>query len=453
VTYTSETGDLSIAFGGDCMLTRRLRVYSEPTFLALAELFRHCDAGFVNLETVVRRWDEGTPGITQGTYMTTPPEFLEDLKWFGITMVSCANTHAFDYGEGGILASIKHLNNANIVHAGAGRNLAEARMPAYLETPAGRVALISTSSSFYPWNKAGAQRPDMQGRPGINTFGFRSTYSVDRETFESLDRMTRELGLAQDRARNRAHFFSDSEIGPDDAAHVDVFGNDFVIGEQFGSTSEGNLQDIEENLRSIREARRQADWVVVSFHNHEYAHRSLVSAKSRVDLAEPADFVSSFARAAIDAGADVFAGHGSHTPLGIELYKGKPIFYSLGNFCFQNETVSFFPAEAYSRFELGHDATPADFQDARTANGTKGHVAHAGFWENAVFTCSFRSKKFDRIQIHPIEQGFGRSRGERGRPVLAGPEMGARIIERLDKLSQPYGTRVKNQDGIGIVTG
>ena len=55
MTYASEAGDFAIALGGDCMLTRRLAVYDEPEFLALAQVFRGCDAGFVNLETVVRR--------------------------------------------------------------------------------------------------------------------------------------------------------------------------------------------------------------------------------------------------------------------------------------------------------------------------------------------------------------------------------------------------------------
>ena len=88
-----------------------------------------------------------------------------------------------------------------------------------------------------------------------------------------------------------------------------------------------------------------------------------ISAKTQSELSEPSDFARAFARAAIDAGADIFVGHGSHTPLGIELYKGRPIFYSVGNLIMQNETLPFFPAIAYERFGLGHDATPADFQD------------------------------------------------------------------------------------------
>ena len=63
MTYASEAGDFSIALAGDCMLTRRLSLFDEPAFLALVKIFRDCDAGMANLESVVRHWDEGTPGI------------------------------------------------------------------------------------------------------------------------------------------------------------------------------------------------------------------------------------------------------------------------------------------------------------------------------------------------------------------------------------------------------
>ena len=105
--------------------------------------------------------------------MTTEPKLLEDLKWLGINMVSCANNHAFDYGEGGVLANIRHLDEAGMVHAGTGKNLAEARAPGYLDTPNGRVALIAATATFRQWNQAGEQRPDLRGRPGINPLGLR----------------------------------------------------------------------------------------------------------------------------------------------------------------------------------------------------------------------------------------------------------------------------------------
>jgi poly-gamma-glutamate capsule biosynthesis protein CapA/YwtB (metallophosphatase superfamily) len=450
MTYASETGDFSIALGGDCMLTRRLCVYDEPAFLGLAQLFRGCDAGLVNLETVVRRPDEGTPGITRGTYMTTPPELLDDLTWFGINMVACANNHAFDYGEAGLLATISHLDAAGLVHAGSGRNLAQARSPAYLETRNGRVALVAVTATYRPWNRAGAQRPDMGGRPGINALASSIAYTVDDATFDALMCMSRALGFEQTRARNRGHFYSEREAPLEREGEMELFGQRILRGSGFSATSTGDAVDVADNLRAIAEARRQADWVVVSFHSHDFAQGSLISAKTRIELHQPADFIPGFAHAAIDAGADIFAGHGSHTPLGIEIYNGKPIFYSLGSLVLENETVPVFPAEAYARFDLGPEATPADFLDARTGNGRKGHVAHAEFWENIAASCRFAGGKLAEIAIHPIDQGFGRPRAQRGRPVLADAKMAARIIERVRRLSEPYGVAVENRNGIGI---
>jgi poly-gamma-glutamate capsule biosynthesis protein CapA/YwtB (metallophosphatase superfamily) len=452
MTYASDGGDFSIALAGDCMLTRRLSVYDEPAFLALRQVFRECDAGFVNLETVVRRWNEGNPGITRGTYMTTPPELLEDLKWFGINMVGCANNHAYDYGEAGLLATIAHLDAAGIMHAGSGRNLAEARMPGYFETRRGRVALLATTATYRPWNAASAQRPDLRGRPGVNPFPSSTTYTVDAATFAALTRMSRELGFEQARRRDRGHFYSEREAPPDRQQEMTLFGQRILRGDAFSASSEASIADREDNLRWIREARRQADWVVVSFHSHDFAQNSLLRAETRAELHEPADFIPAFAHAAIDAGADVFAGHGSHTPLGIEVYKGKPIFYSLGNLVLENETVPFFPAEAYARFDLGDTATPADFLDARTGNGSKGHVAHAEFWESIAASCHFSGGKLAEIRIHPLDQGFGRPRGQRGRPVLADAAIAKRVIERVARLSKPYGVEVGNRNNIGIVT-
>ena len=193
--YQADKGNFTVALAGDTMLTRRLTPFKEERFLALRETLRSADAAFANLEGTVHTWDEGTPGITQGTFMTTEPRLLEDLKWLGINMVSCANNHAFDYGEDGVLANIRHLDEAGIVHAGTGRNLAQARAPAYLDTPNGRIALVAATATFRPWNQAGEQRPDLRGRPGINPLGFQTTYHVDAAAFDQLERISRELGF------------------------------------------------------------------------------------------------------------------------------------------------------------------------------------------------------------------------------------------------------------------
>ena len=398
MAYQSETGNFTIALAGDTMLTRKLTPFKEERFLKLREILCAADAAFANLEGTVHTWDEGTPGITQGTFMTTEPKLLEDLKWLGVNMVSCANNHAFDYGEGGVLANLKHLEAAGMAHAGTGRNLAEARAPAYLDTPNGRVALIAATATFRPWNQAGEQRPDFRGRPGINPLGFKTTYHVDGAAFAQLQRLSRELGLEKTHERARKHFYSDKEIPDAKSEELNFLGSRYVRADGFGIDTEASERDLSDNLKWLSEARRQADWVVVSAHCHEFGGASLLTASTRAELEESADFVAQFAHQTIDAGADVFVGHGSHFPMGIEIYQGKPIFYSVGNFIFQNETVGFFPADAYERFDLDLRATPSDFLDARTAGGKKGHPSDPAYWENMFAVCEFTSGKLDKDQ-------------------------------------------------------
>ena len=451
MSYEAEKGDFTLALAGDTMLTRRLSVFKEEQFLALAQILRGADAAFANLEGTVHTWAEGTPGITQGTFMTTDPKLLDDLKWFGINMVSCANNHAFDYGEGGVLANIRHLDEAGLVHAGTGKNLAEARAPGYLDTPNGRVALVATTAAFRPWNQAGEQRPDQKGRPGINPLAFQTTYHVDPAAFEQLQRTSRELGFEMGKERARKHFYSDKEIPTENETELVLLGNRYLRDKTFSISTQANARDFEDNLRWIREARRQADWVVVSVHWHEFGGKTLLTARTRAELEEAPDFVTDFARQAIDIGADVFVGHGPHFPLGVEIYKDKPIFYSVGNLIFQNETVGFFPADAYERFDLGLKATPSDFLDARTSGGKKGHPSEPAYWENMFAVCKFNARKLKEIKVFPIDQGFGRPRPQRGRPLLAEGEVANRVIERVTRLSQRYGTKISNRNGVGVI--
>src|SRR5690606_28458024 len=120
-----------------------------------------------------------------------------------------------------------------------------------------------------------------------------------------------------------------------------------------------NAEDAAEILRYVREAKRQSDWLVFSFHCHEFGEGNRLTAENDAELTEPAKFYREFSRAVIDAGADVVVGHGHHVTLGIELHRGRPIFHGLGNFIFQNDTIQSVPAESYKRFGLSHEATPA----------------------------------------------------------------------------------------------
>ena len=77
---------------------------------------------------------------------------------------------------------------------------------------------------------------------------------------------------------------------------------------------------------------------------------------------EPADFLPKLAHTAIDAGADEFIGHGPHQIRGIEVYRGKPIFYSLGDFIFQLDLLEPVASDLYEQYKMDPaSATDAEF--------------------------------------------------------------------------------------------
>jgi poly-gamma-glutamate capsule biosynthesis protein CapA/YwtB (metallophosphatase superfamily) len=449
--YRAEEGRIRMLLVGDAMPARGLKNFDESAFLALRDLCAGADASFANLETTVRELDEGTPNMTQGTPMSTPPALLDDLRWMGFGLLSCANNHATDYGADGLTAMLAHLRRARIAHAGAGRTLAEARRPAYLDTGAGRVALVAATSFYPPWTRAADPRGDAGGRPGVNPLDFVTSYRVDAMALKELKRVSDALGLTQHRARQRAMFFSAQEAPEDSADALHFLGHRFARGEDFAVSTAVKKSDAEANLRAIAEARRQADWVIFSLHNHEFGAAGARDAKTNIGMEEPARFAVDFAHAAIDAGADVVAGHGPHLTLGVEIYKGKPILYSLGNFIFENDNVPVFPGEAYARFGLGVDAMPTDFLDARTGNETRGFPASPEYWHGLAAMAEFKEKRLAGLRLHPLDLGHGRSRAQRGRPVPAGSDVAAAILARVQRLSQRYGTAIAVEGDSAVV--
>lgn len=442
--YESEERNLRLMVCGDVMLTRRLAVYREPRYLALRDLLHTADGVFANFESSAHDYAGAVPNLTDGTYMTTEPSLLADLRWLGVSFVSTANNHAYDYGDPGILENLRHLKEAGIPQAGSGRNLREARLPGYLDTPAGRIALIAATAKYREANRALDQRPDSLGKPGISPLGFDTTYTVDQAGLDELRRLGEGIGLEAEKARNAGWFFSPHETGANGAVNEYRFlGNRFKAGNRFGVSTRMRERDASSIEKQIREARRQADWVVVSVHCHEHGGDNLLQARNRWDLSEPADFLKQFARRAIDAGADVFVGHGPHATLGMEIYRGKPIFYSLGDFILQNETVQVFPSHSYERFDLDSDNTPADFLDARSGHETKAHPAHWIYWESVVGEVVFENGRLSAVNLHPIDMGWRRPRPQRGRPLLADGEIAERIVERVQALSAAFGTTIQ----------
>src|SRR3984893_17570608 len=118
--------------------------FQEERYLSLVELLRSADIAFGNAECLFHNYEGGPSPDNVGTYMRADPKLIEDLRWMGFSMVACAQNHAYDYGDTGVLANIQYLEQYGLAHAGSGATLTLAQSPAYVDTPNGRVALIAT---------------------------------------------------------------------------------------------------------------------------------------------------------------------------------------------------------------------------------------------------------------------------------------------------------------------
>jgi poly-gamma-glutamate synthesis protein (capsule biosynthesis protein) len=424
--------DITIATTGDCVLTRPISLYKEERFLALIDLLRQANVSFTNLEIPVRR-DEGYPGDSSLT-LCAHPRILHELKWAGINMVSCANNKCQDYSEGGLVATIKYLDEAGIVHAGTGSNLAEARMPGYLHTPQGRVALIGVDTTCTA-RRALEQRRDCIGRPGVSSLRRDTTYVVEQQTFDELRRVSHLLGFEESKQANRV-VFPDYQITEDPDKEFYYQGAKYAVGDFPEVRTRPNEEDMLDILGWVHEARRQADWVIVSIHAHEF---------------KPPESLITFAHACIDAGVDIVTGN-NHWDSSIEIYRGKPIFYALGNFAFDFETLDRLPAYMYSRLGLGPDATPADFWDALTSRDTKGIAAEQDWWQTTCAVTKLKASAVEEIRLYPLDLGYQKPRSQKGRPMLAESDLAEKILERLSSLSAQFGTKIAIKDGMGIIT-
>ena len=428
--------DFTLTLTGDSIITQRLSVYQrDPKFMAAVNAVREGDAAFTNLEILFHNYEPPPAAQSGGTWLRADPALFKELQWIGFNLFAAANNHSLDYSIEGLRSNLRVLREAGAAYAGIGEYLGEARAPGYLETGRGRVALISCASTFSAHSPAGAQRPDLRGRPGLNPLRFRTRYRVDAAALAALRKIKEDLKLGAGPVLWRGE--------TDTPERVHFLNQTFELSETPGVVTEPDPRDLKGLTDAIRDARRQADYVVVSIHAHEG-----MPASREV----PAQFLVEFAHAAVDAGADVFVGHGPHVLRGIEVYKSKVIFYSLANFIFQNETVTRLPADLYEQYSLGLEALPADLYDTRSDHDRRGFAADPLYWESAVARVTFRAGRPAEVRLTPITLGFGRSRWQRGRPEAADPLTAAKILERLQKLSQPFGTRIAVQDGLGIVT-
>lgn len=451
LTAGCESMTYEVALSGDSLLNRRISVCDEPRFRSIIDLFQDAAIGYTHLETSIYDYDdeEMFPAAEAGgTWQRAPPFVAEELKWAGFDIVSHASNHALDGAYGGLYSTWKALDDVGIPYAGTGMDLGEARAPAYLDTQAGRVGLVSMASSFQRWSRAGEARRDFRGRPGVNPLRYH--YEVGPETLEELREMGAKMG------------WWITNLGDEWLFHPPGLHNTlskFVERDEPGMEMVPDEDDREGNLRSIRDASNQSDLVIAHVHIHEW--------KPEADPSVSPDFIPLFARDAVDAGANIVVVQGSHAPFrGIETYEDSIIFYDLGDFFLMSNTVEKLPVDYYSRWDQGlsvhpKDATPSEGYDARpedwgVVHPPGGYRSHAPVLGNIVPVCHVTDDgRVETVEIHPALMGEKALEGPvktAGLPMRATGEKARKIIEHIDTLSEPYDTRITHEDGIGVIT-
>jgi poly-gamma-glutamate synthesis protein (capsule biosynthesis protein) len=302
----SQPGPISITLAGQSMIRSDIRE-TAPTAVPVIQGLLKGDVVFTNLESAVAEKGET---VHEGRGFITPPEALDALTTFGFNLLSFSGNHAFDLKATGIQNTIREADSRKIVHAGTGKNVAEAAAPGYLHTPKGTIALIASASGLItPGGSATADRP------GVN-----------------------ELRIEAGDRENEAT--ADLPDGP-------------------GNTP--NADDSQRILASIREARQHADLVIVYQHNHVFSNHAFttVFTEALPERLAPNEWLKKWTHAEVDAGADIVVMHGAPLLHGVEIYHGRPIFYDLGNFIYNlppvltyiDEPMNWESAVAYVQFQ------------------------------------------------------------------------------------------------------
>ncbi|WP_233853005.1 CapA family protein [Paraburkholderia sp. HD33-4] len=323
------------------------------------------DVAFTNFEAAV--YDPKKGGTARDGRFASPPGAMEALKSFGFNLLSLANNHSFDVKAPGIVNTLETAEGLEMAHAGIGRDLAAANKAIHIETPKGKVAFISFASG-----QIGAARAT-ESQPGVS-----------------------ELRI--------------TEATP-------------------------NAEDMQRILQSVREAKESADIVIVSHHNHYYPDVERPADFMQFLLSElpgrlaPAPWLEPWARQLVDAGADVVAMHGPPFLHGMEVYRGKPIFYSLGNFIFQ------VPPESV-------------------------HLEEPIMWESLVAYVDFEGSTLKAIRFQPVAMNkIGRGlpnphdqfdvneyHRTRGLPRPAKGNQARFLLERFAQFSKVFGTELVIRD-------
>lgn len=370
----------SLAAAGDIMLEH------PPAENPLHDLLRRADFAFANLEAPLS--DRGHPA-DKLIVLRSAPSLASVLPDLGLSVVSFAHNHALDFGIPALEQTLEVVRAVGVRVVGAGASLDEAVRPAFTECPP-----VESSSV----------RSEPSGLPPVRVawLGFASTLPTGSAAAPGRP------GVAPLRVRVRIEAdASVSEEQPGTSPYV---------------STEVVAEDLDRAAAAVRAAARESDVVIVSVHWGVPPGWAAPFQGILADYQQPA------AHALIEAGAAAVLGHHPHCLHGVEVYRGRPILYSMGNFLFHAMGEG-------RRFELGRPAPPYRMEAVSTPE----------LAESAVFVLEFDGARCRRLVVHPTA---GDPAGEQR---AAAPEQAFRILARIRAMSAALGTELRTAGETGLI--
>ena len=476
---------------GDFLQFQPFASSNDPDVQYLLDVIRKADLAVGDLENEVRDFDAfGHLGNNLAT-----KEVADDWARMGIDMMSRANNQ--DQSDPGVWEDLRQVERVGIVHVGVARTLAEARMPRYLATPKGlagfagfyaqggveqcclggravyvtaaQLAQVKAIKASYLARRPEVEVPVPTPKPdpadSVDIFGL--TFRVGpkpaaeppperepepgaRDGVMNTLHLTRFYGVTADQLAQLRAIAGDKGSGPD----LKAFGTQFRLMDKPGGHSfDMDPRDRREILEQIRTGKQAADIMVTNAHWHQ----------NRYDFQSysydhfPPEFEVSFAHDAIDNGDDVFIAQGVHTLRGVEIYKGKPIFYGTSSFVWQSaiKPVPKGKATSVASPEVVRPE-PAALRDPTVIVGEQETQNRTGQLRSnleAIIAYShFENGKLAEVRIYPVDTGQTPRPGSQvGIPRRPTPEVARKILEEVIEYSRPFGTRIEVRDGVGII--
>jgi poly-gamma-glutamate synthesis protein (capsule biosynthesis protein) len=413
-------GPILIALTGDTSFTSLAGASSTAL-----DLVREASLGLTNLEVDLLDARQAHDAETRPAprWIFAGDNDARRLRSLGFDVVSLANNHATDFGADGLASTIRALDAAGIGHAGAGSDLAAARAPAFVGRAPRRVAVVAVTASASDQSRASASQQDIQGRPGVSPLLYDAAITVDAATYRTLAQSVEALHAGP----------------PPGARELTMFGRRMTKGDQTRVEFTLRANDEQQVLAVIRAAHQQAGLVIVSVHSHEPSN----------DSEEPADFLRQFAHDAVDAGARLIVGHGPHRLRGMEMYKGVPIFYSLGNFLYQTNGLDFRGAD---EFDAGKNLYTSALGASADASSSFAQLDRDWWWQSVLVVATFDGGTLSQVKAYPISLKATGPANPGGLPQLVtGPDADM-ILRQFSALSKRLGTDFGDAISSGVLT-